>query len=280
MCRLWLRVGGELRFSPCPWGQAGRVWWVSGGRPGGASLCPPAWSKDAGHWNRMGQGTGPPGISWPHSQGQVWLPSLLAKLSPSPREGSEPGERPSLHRRLLLTKCVASPPRPGVTSKAGCEESGTSTVSLPPTGPEMLLPSSSPTPPPPTQDATAGAFQAPQLRHLRVHGAWPQSQQTWSLLFSRHPQPPACPVHHRPGSGASTGLRPPSSNTTKKSTLVTGETGPELRSPAPGTGTPTWKEPPGWDAWAQRLPGGAELTSCGKATWKRSRCSWGDSPAP
>lgn len=83
---------GRTEIQPLSMGQAGRVWWVSEGRPGGVSLCPPAWSRDTGRWNRMGQGTGPPSISWPHSQGQVRLPSPLAKLSPSPREGSEPGK--------------------------------------------------------------------------------------------------------------------------------------------------------------------------------------------
>lgn len=37
-----------LRFSPCPRGQAGKVWWASEELPGGrgASLCPPSSSRD------------------------------------------------------------------------------------------------------------------------------------------------------------------------------------------------------------------------------------------
>ena len=146
VCRLWLRVPGELRFRPCPCGRTGGVGGVSEGHTGGASLCSPTQSMDSGCWNGMAQGTGTPGISWPRSQGQVRLLSPLAKPSPSPRDGSEPGERPSLKHRLLPPAHAAAPTCPAVTSKENVRSSGTSPMSLPATGPEMLLPSFNPTP--------------------------------------------------------------------------------------------------------------------------------------
>lgn len=50
---------------------------------------------------------------------------------------------------------------------------------------------------------------------------------------------------------------------------------PQLQALAPHLEGATWT-----DVWAQWPLGGAELTSCCKATWQNQSCSWGDSPPP
>lgn len=102
----------------------------------------------------MGQRTVSPGIPWPHPQEQVRLSSPLAKLSLSPREGSEP-------RRKAFPKseCTALPICPAVTSKAGCEEVRDQRGVPSCHRPRNASPSSSPTPH--MRDATSGNCQAP-----------------------------------------------------------------------------------------------------------------------
>ena len=54
----------------------------------GVLVCAPLMQMERVDAGQDGRGTVPPGMAWPHPWVLVSLPSLLAKLSLRPREGS------------------------------------------------------------------------------------------------------------------------------------------------------------------------------------------------